>query len=212
MTVVLPLWLAALGPALVLAVGVWRASWAGPVGVLCAAASLAAFLRARAAGFAEVSLPWIPTWNVRLTLALDGLSFLYGVLVLGVGLLILVYACAYLPHYLEERHRPRRDEVRLYAWVLAFMGAMLLLVMARDALLLVIALDLTTVASYFLIGYDRERTGSRSAALMALVVTGGTSVVLLAGVVSLGLACGTFELCGLAARAPAYNTANPSPS
>ncbi|OJH36515.1 NADH-quinone oxidoreductase subunit L [Cystobacter ferrugineus] len=202
MTVVLPLLLVLSGVALVLGVGAWRPSWAGPVGALCSAAGLGAFLRARAVGFAAVSLEWIPTWNVRLALALDGLSFLYGTLVLGVGLLVLVYACAYLPHYLEERHRPRRDEVRLYAWVLVFMGAMLLLVMARDALLLVIALDLTTVASYFLIGYDRERTGSRSAALMALIVTGGTSVVLLAGVVSLGLACGTFELSELAARAP----------
>ncbi|MET0405937.1 MAG: proton-conducting transporter membrane subunit, partial [Cystobacter sp.] len=202
MTLVLPLLFVALGVPLVLGMGAWRPAWAGPVGVVCAAASFAAFLRARVAGFSTVSFPWIPTWNVHLSLSLDGLSFLYGLLVLGVGLLILLYACAYMPHYLEEQERPRRDEARLHAWVLVFMGAMLVLIMARDALLLVIALDVTTVASYFLIGYDTQRAESRSAALMALLVTGSTSVVLLAGVVSLGLACGTFALERLADSAP----------
>ena len=203
MTVVLPLLLVMLSVPLVLGVGRWRPSWSGGVGALGTAGALAAFAWSVHAGPAQVSVDWIPTWHVRLALALDGLSVLYGVLILGVGLLILLYARVYMPHYLEERRRPRHDEVRLHAWILTFMAAMLLLVLARDALLLVIALDLTTVASYFLIGYDRERVESRTAALLALVITGSTSVVLLAGVVLLGVTYGTFsleELTDLAAR------------
>ncbi|WP_434384955.1 hydrogen gas-evolving membrane-bound hydrogenase subunit E [Melittangium boletus] len=194
MTVVLPLVLVSLSVPLVLGVGRWRPAWAGLVGVGGAAVSLAAFARGVAEGPARLDVPWIPTWNARLTLALDGLSVLYGGLVLGVGLLVLLYARVYMPHYLEEQGRPRDEEPRLHAWILVFMAAMLVLVMARDALLLVVALDVTTVASYFLIGYDRERVASRGAALLALVVTGSTSVVLLVGVVLLGVTYGTFDL------------------
>ena len=42
---------------------------------------------------------------------------------------------------------------------------------ARDLVLLFVFFDLTAVASYFLIGFDRQRTEARGAALMALAKT-----------------------------------------
>ena len=56
---------------------------------------------------------------------------------------------------------------------------------ARDLVLLFVFFDLTAVASYFLIGFDRERRDARGAALMALLVTGVSAVALLIGAVLL---------------------------
>ena len=48
-----------------------------------------------------------------------------------------------------------------------------------DLVLLFVFFDLTAVASYFLIGFDRDRREARGAALMALLVTGVSAVALL---------------------------------
>ncbi len=46
----------------------------------------------------EVSafIDWAPALNLALSLRLDGLSLLFGLLVTGIGALVLVYAGAYL--------------------------------------------------------------------------------------------------------------------
>ena len=200
MTVVLPLLLAALCAPLAWGVGRWHPRASGLAGAAGAAASLAALVWGWHAGPAQVSWDWAPSWQARLTLGLDGLSVLYGGLVLGLGGLITLYARAYVPHHLAEHHRPPEDEARFHLWVLAFMASMLLLVLAQDALLLFIALELTTVTSFFLIGYDRERPEARAAALTALIVTGATSLVFLVGVLLLGVAHGTYAVDELALR------------
>src|SRR3712207_3282918 len=88
---------------------------------------------------------------------------------------------SYLPLHLHHQHRPPVDGVRFYAFVLLFMGAMVGLVMAQDLILIFLFWDLTAIASYFLIGYDRQFPSSRGAALMALLVTGISAVCLLIG-------------------------------
>ena len=55
---------------------------------------------------------------------------------------------------------------------------------ARDLVLLFVFFDLTAVASYFLIGFDRDQREARGAALMALLVTGVSAVALLIGAVA----------------------------
>ena len=70
-----------------------------------------------------------------------------------------------------------------------FMGAMVGLATARDLILMFLFFDLTAVASYFLIGFDRDRVEARGAALMALPVTGVSAVLMLIGAVLL--------LCGV---------------
>jgi multicomponent K+:H+ antiporter subunit A len=42
-------------------------------------------------------LSWLPEWGFDLALRLDGLSFLFAALILGIGLLIALYAAYYLP-------------------------------------------------------------------------------------------------------------------
>ncbi|QRK13991.1 DUF4040 domain-containing protein [Archangium violaceum] len=201
MLMTLPLLLAVLCVPLALVAGAWRPAAAAWVGVTGAAAALAALFWGAAQGPASISVPWAPTWGVNLELSRDGLSVLYGALALGVGGLVALYSRAYIPHHLEEQHRPEREEVRFLVLMLSFMASMVLLVMARDILLLFVALDLTTLTSYLLIGFDRREARAREAALTALVVTGTTSVFFLVGVLLLANAHGSFSLPEVLARA-----------
>jgi multicomponent Na+:H+ antiporter subunit A len=72
------------------------------------------------------------------------------------------------------------------------------LVMADDLFLLFLFWDLTAVVSYFLIGFDRDDPASRPAALMALLITGGSAILMLAGIVALWLLQGTASIYELA--------------
>ena len=184
-------------------VGAWRAVWAAPTAVATTAVAFAAALRGWAVGGEPIDVAWAPTWDLRLSFALDGLAVLYALLATGVGLAVVVYAAGYLPLHLAHQKRPATDGVRFYAFVLLFMGSMVGLVMAQDLLLLFLFWDLTAVASYFLIGYDRHEAASRSAALMALLITGISAVFLLIGAVILHAEHGTFALPELASRVEA---------
>ncbi|MHB1133902.1 MAG: hydrogen gas-evolving membrane-bound hydrogenase subunit E [Chloroflexota bacterium] len=200
LTVLLPL-LAALGAApLVALAGWWRPRWAAPASALGAGLALAAVLWGWGAGGGALDLPWAPTWNMRLSFALDGLAALYSLLATGIGLAVVLYSSGYLPAHLRHQHRPVAEETRFYFFVLLFMGAMVGLVMAQDLLLIFLFWDLTAVASYFLIGYDRQETESRLAAVMALLVTGITAVLFLIGTLLLRSAYGVFSLPELIAR------------
>jgi multicomponent Na+:H+ antiporter subunit A len=184
----------------VVAVGRVRPSWAAPTGAGAAAVAFLAALWAAASGTPEVNLPWAPTLNLRLQLRLDGLALLYILLATGIGLAVIVFAARYIPLHLEHQHRPATQVVDFYAALLLFMGAMVGLVMALDLVLLFLFWDLTAIASYFLIGYDRDRSEARLSALMAFLVTGVTSILFLVGAVLLDARYGTFSLPELIAR------------
>ena len=81
------------------------------------------------------------------------------------------------------------------------MGAMLGLVLADDAICLFVFWELTSVSSYILIGFNHEKEEARSAALQALLVTGGGGLALMAGLLLVGQMAGTFQLSALGAHA-----------
>lgn len=120
---------------------------------------------------------------------------------MGIGAAVLLYAVAYLPLHLAHDGRPAREARRFWPWMLVFVVSMLGLACARDLVLLFVFFDLTAIASYFLIGFDRHRVEARGAALMALLVTGVAAVPLLIGAVMLYAEHGTFSLPELFARA-----------
>ena len=194
MPLLLPILLALACAPLAYVAGRWRPGAAAWVGASGAVASLVALGWELTLGPARLVLPWAPTWGLSLEFTRDGLSGLYAVMALSVGALVVLYSRAYLPHHLEEKRRPAGDEVRFHVLLLSFMAAMVLLVTVDDLLLLFVALDLTTIVSYLLIGYDRDDPESRAAALLSLVLTGATSVVFFAGAMTLGLQYGTFSL------------------
>ncbi len=200
LTVLAPLVLALLAAPAAATAGALRPSYAAPVGTAFAGLAAAATLWAWLKGGGAVDVLWGPSWDLRFAVALDGLATLYALLATGIGFLVLLYSSHYLPLHLEHEGRPRSEGVGFYFFILLFMGAMVGLAMAQDLILLFVFWDLTAVASYYLIGFDRHSADSRASALMALLVTGVTAVLLLIGAVFLYAAHGTFSVPELAGR------------
>ena len=102
-----------------------------------------------------------------------------------IGGLITVYALGYEPAHLAHRGLdPGRTPV-FVAWLLVFVAAMDLLVLADDLRLLVVAWEVTTLCSFVLIGFDRDEIAARAARrALAYNLLGGVALataVLLVG-------------------------------
>jgi multicomponent K+:H+ antiporter subunit A len=139
---------------------------------------------------------WLPSVGLNIGWRLDGLALMFGLLITGIGLLIILYAAWYLNH----------DDPagKFFALLMLFMAAMLGIVLSDNLLLLVVFWELTSVSSFLLVGYwgNRAQGGAeaRAGARMALAVTGGGGLVLLAGVLLLGQIGGSFALSELLGR------------
>jgi multicomponent K+:H+ antiporter subunit A len=105
---------------------------------------------------------------------MDGFAWLFSMLVLGIGALVSLYARYYMS--------PDDPVPRFFAFFLAFMGAMLGLVISGNLIQLVFFWELTSLFSFLLIGYWHHRADARRGAYMALMVTGAGGLCLLAGV------------------------------
>ncbi|MBL8127513.1 MAG: oxidoreductase, partial [Chloroflexia bacterium] len=195
--------IALLSAPLTLLLGWGRPRVAAVVAVSTAGACYLLTLLAWLGGGGVAELAWVPTWGLTATIEFDGVSAIYGLLATGVGTVVLVYSSVDLPRHLHHQHRDADEATVFYALILLFMSAMLGMVMSDDLLLLFIFWDLTAITSYFLIGFDRDEPASRPAALMALLVTAGTAVLMLAGVVLLWAQTGTTSVNELVARADA---------
>ncbi|HEV3498370.1 MAG TPA: proton-conducting transporter membrane subunit, partial [Actinomycetes bacterium] len=110
---------------------------------------------------------------------------------------VFTYATAYLPRHLEHEERPQAEGRRFHALMVLFMVAMVGLATAQDLLLLFVFWDLTAIASYLLIGFDRQHREVRLSALMALLVTGVSAVLLLIGILILRATFGTTSIPAL---------------
>ena len=77
------------------------------------------------------------------------------------------------------------------------MAGMLGLVLSDDLLALFVFWEVTTVASYLLIGFDAQDAAARRSALQALLVTGTGGLAFLGGIVLIGTAAGTFDVSAL---------------
>ncbi|WP_151704307.1 monovalent cation/H+ antiporter subunit A [Nitrincola alkalilacustris] len=129
---------------------------------------------------------WIPHLGLSLSLRLDGLSWLFALLITGIGCLIILYARCYF-----EGHP---SAGRFYCLILLFMGAMLGIVMSENLLFMLIFWEMTSLVSFLLIGFGWHKRSARRGARMSLVITGGGGIALLAGVLLLGQSAGSFML------------------
>jgi len=135
---------------------------------------------------------WMPTLGADLDFRLDGLSLLFSLLITGIGSAIFFYGRTYL------KGHPYFD--RFFAYLLLFMGAMLGLVLSDNLITLFVFWELTSISSFFLIGFNNDSADSRKSALTALCVTGLGGFFLLAGFVLLGNIAGTFAISELAGQ------------
>jgi multicomponent K+:H+ antiporter subunit A len=129
---------------------------------------------------------WVPSIGLGFNLFLDPLGLMFAGLILGIGLLIVIYARFYLA---------AEDPMgRFYVFLMLFQGAMLGIVLSDNVLLLIVFWELTSLSSFLLIGYWRHLPEARQGARMALVVTGGGGLALIAGLLVLGSIAGSYDL------------------
>jgi len=136
---------------------------------------------------------WLPELGLNISFRMDGLALMFALMITIIGLLIITYAHTYLS---------KTDSVaKFYSLLMLFMAAMLGIVLSDNLLLLIIFWELTSISSFLLVGYWSHKPEARSGARMALTVTGGGGLAMLAGFMLLGEIAGTYEISQMTAQA-----------
>ncbi|WP_336293788.1 monovalent cation/H+ antiporter subunit A [Bartonella sp. CB169] len=134
----------------------------------------------------RLDISWLPEWGADLILRMDGLSWLFCLLITGIGLLVVVYARYYMD--------PADSVPRFFSFFLAFMGSMTGIVLSGNLIFLVVFWELTSIFSFLLIGYWYHNASAREGARMALTITGFGGFFLFIGVLLIGHIVGSFDL------------------
>ncbi|MBE7640813.1 putative monovalent cation/H+ antiporter subunit A [Salegentibacter sp. BLCTC] len=129
---------------------------------------------------------WVPAFGVDLSFKLDGLSLLFSLMITGIGFLVFAYTASYL--------RGHKYLDRFYGYLSLFMAAMLGLVLSDNLISMFVFWELTSISSFFLIGFNNTNPASRKSALTALGITGFGGFSLLAGALLLGSISGTYSI------------------
>ena len=162
------------------------ASWAAAVAACGLAAVAWRYPQLRDGQVLREQAAWLPQAGLDFVLRMDGFAWLFAMMVTGIGLLVAVYARYYMS---------KDDPVpRFFSFFLAFMGAMMGVVLSGNLIQMVFFWELTSLFSFLLIGYWHHRKDARRGARMALTVTGAGGLCLLAGVLLLGHITGSYDL------------------
>jgi multicomponent K+:H+ antiporter subunit A len=129
---------------------------------------------------------WLPSLGLEFSLRLDGFTWMFATMVLGIGALVILYARYYMS--------PKDPVPRFFAFFQAFMGSMLGLVLSGNLIQLAFFWEMTSIFSFLLIGYWHHNQGARDGARMALIVTGFGGVSLLVGFLLLGRIAGSYDV------------------
>lgn len=132
---------------------------------------------------------WIPQLGISLDFKIDGLALLFALLITGIGTLVYLYSSSYL------RGHPLLH--RFYSYLTMFMGAMLGVVLSDNIITLFIFWELTSISSFFLIGFNNEDEDSRKSAMWALSLTGLGGFFLLVSFTLIGAVAGTYSITEL---------------
>ncbi len=130
--------------------------------------------------------PWVPSSGIHMNFFVDGLSLLFCLLITGIGTLVFLYSIAYMKEHAYLS--------RFFAYMSMFMASMLGLVLSDNILSLFVFWELTSISSFFLIGFNNKSKAARKAALTALSITGGGGFLLLAGFVLLGYMTNSYSI------------------
>ena len=174
---------AALFPANARNAEAWLAGAVALAALAIAAKFYPAFARAEVI---RSEFEWLPALGLNFTLRMDGFAWMFAVLVTGIGFLVVLYARYYMS--------PQDPVPRFFSFFLAFMGAMLGVVLAGNLIQLVFFWELTSLFSFLLIGYWHHNAAARDGARMALVVTSAGGLCLFAGALLVGQIVGSYEL------------------
>ncbi len=176
-------------------------------GIILAAFQLVAFvffyLKLSVTNAGEViteSYRWIPELGLNLQFQLDGISIIFALLVTGIGVLVFLYAQAYMKSYGHLQ--------RFFFFLFLFSFAMLGLVLSANMIQLFIFWELTSFLSFFLITYFNEKEEARAAAFRSLFITAFGGLSLLAGILLIGNIVGSYAISDWVAGAETIQAHN----
>src|SRR5690625_2632609 len=129
---------------------------------------------------------WIPSYDINFLTYLDGLSMIFGLLITGIGILVVLYSIYYLS--------TDQALVHFYIYLLLFMGSMLGVVFSDHLMLLYVFWELTSISSFLLIAFWYQRKGSRYGAKKALLITVLGGFAMLTAFLMLYSITGTFSI------------------
>lgn len=138
-------------------------------------------------------LNWIPSYQINFLTYLDGLSMIFGLLITGIGILVVLYSIYYLS--------TDQSLISFYIYLLLFMGSMLGVVFSDHLIILYVFWELTSISSFLLIAYWYQRKGSRYGAKKALLITVFGGFAMLAAFLMLYVITGTFSIREIIASA-----------
>ncbi|UQV53446.1 DUF4040 family protein [Corynebacterium pseudodiphtheriticum] len=133
-------------------------------------------------GIHTESVPWIPSLGVDFNIRLDGLSFVFLLLVLVIGAGVLMYSTRYLHH----------KDSAFYFFITGFAAAMALLVTTDNLFVFYVAWEMTTLCSFFLIGNSGEK--GQQPAIRTLLVTVLGGLLLLTATIIMSVSTATLQL------------------
>ena len=164
---------------------------------------------ARRRGRDRTTLTWVPSLGIEVAVRLDAFGALM-MLIIGGDRPRRRGATRGGISPRPTRHRRRARTVsdddsidRLAGLLVLFAGAMVGIVVADDLIAMFTAWELTSITSYLLIGVQHRRSSARAAALHALLVTSAGGLVMLAGLVLIADAAGTYRMSAILADPPA---------
>ncbi|MDB5370585.1 MAG: monovalent cation/H+ antiporter subunit [Roseomonas sp.] len=159
---------------------------AGGVALLCLVMVWLCYPAVASGEVVRFEIPWAPDLGLNLVLRMDGLASVFAAMVAGIGFLVVLYARYYMS---QDDPIPR-----FFAFLLAFMGSMMGLVLSGNLIQLVFFWELTSLFSFLLIGYWQHAAPARDGARMALTVTSAGGLALFAGMLLLGHIVGSYDL------------------
>ncbi|MFC0473986.1 Na+/H+ antiporter subunit A [Robertmurraya beringensis] len=133
------------------------------------------------------TITWIPSYGIDFTTYIDGLSLMFGLIIVGIGTLVVFYSIYYMSKYREALHN-------FYIYLLLFMGAMLGVVFSDNIVVLYVFWEMTSISSFLLIAYWYEREGSRNGARKSMLITIFGGLAMLAGFIMLSMMADTYSI------------------
>jgi multicomponent K+:H+ antiporter subunit A len=159
---------------------------AGVVTLLTLALTSFAYFAIAGGAVLRFEAAWLPQFGLNFTLRMDGFAWIFSMLVTSIGFLVVLYARYYMG---DDDPIPR-----FFSFLLAFMGAMLGIIISGNIILLSIFWELTSIFSFLLISYWHHSPAARDGARMALTITGIGGFCLLIGMLLLGNIVGSYDL------------------
>lgn len=125
----------------------------------------------------KLGLPW-QAWQIRF----DGLSAFF-FLIIGIAVFVVSF---YAPNYTRNEQKDPQNFAVLSLFTGLFIAGMMLVLLADDAFMFMIAWELMSVASYFLVAFQHENSANRRAAFLYLLMAevGALLIILAFGVIA----------------------------